>query len=88
MHVLKEGKASLTIEPNNLPGTFMLPILVNFDLIDSEVLEPPGKNVPNGTQLQPASDSLGLFMSPNQPIENFFSLTIVGTRSSVKMEIY
>lgn len=66
----------------------MFPILVNFGLIDSQVLVPPGKNVPKGTQLQLASDSLGLFMSPNQPTENFFPLTIVGTRSSVKMEVH
>ena len=46
----------------------MLSILVNFGLIDSEVLVPPEKNVPKGTQLQLASDSLKLFTSPNQPI--------------------
>ena len=66
----------------------MLSILVNFGFIDSEVLVPPGNNVPKGTQLQLASDSLRLFMSPNQPIENFFSLTIAETRSSVKMEVH
>lgn len=43
----------------------MLSILVNFGLIDSEVLVPPGKNVAKGIQLQLASDSLGLFTSPN-----------------------
>ena len=66
----------------------MLSILVNFGLIDSEVLVPPEKNVPKGTQLQLASDSLKLFTSPNQPIENFFPLTSVETRSSVKMEVH
>ena len=66
----------------------MLSILGNFGLIDSEVLVPPGKNLPKGTQLQLASDSLRLFTSPNQPIENFFLLTIVETRSSVKMEVH
>ena len=66
----------------------MLSILVNFGLIDSEVLVPPGNNVPKGTQLQLASDSLRLLMSPNQPIENFFSLTLAETRSSVKMEVH
>ena len=61
----KRGKVTLAIRLNHLPREFILPILVNSGLVSSEVLMPPGKNIPKGIQLRLASDNFGLLISLN-----------------------
>ena len=64
----------------------MLSILGNFGLIDSEVLVPPGKNLPKGTQLRLASDNLGCLVSLSQQMEKNLPLIFVETIARVKMD--